>query len=1079
MTVLLLTGAATVTLAKDDQRALPLSRGTAIGEATDDAPLGRIPANQRRGTVDTATFGDSGADGFSILGDIWDWDNPSAGGGPLMGWYGHDATQQGGFSPYGRQITAASWAGHDNAVSAPLLEGTGSLWIGAFEDQADDLCWDLGLGYGNSWCQRAVSPIISVTSAANIALTFKYFNDTELNFDYTKVVLRRLPSGTETTLAPFDGFTDKIGLAPTHPTAIPTGADYAGQISEGALQGATQFQLVFEMTSDGSWSDEDDLYATEYGPFGADLVTLTGGAAASYNFNAGAQGWTFEGCPGQGLDFALANLQTAGYEILDPCGCDILGNLLEFHNDNLEHAYGTRQMAVSNPTDLDEMRAQLDFSMGGILEIRAEWDQYTNLPRANGVFYRPGWDYYPFECEATGAIGWSGRTGQNNYFYAPDPTCARTFNVATANGVPGSAEQIRFIYEVYASCDAFQIPPDECSNQTNFTPIIDNVEVRGTVVAAAPIVSYSPGAGSTRFQDMFSKGLLLDVNGLGDADTNVNSTPGDGNTFPYVMGDSLFVKGPVSTETTKWETRLWFKVRREGPGIKPARYNDWIADVDAVNGNPDPRTNFAYAWMDSFQSPSGLASKNTFIGYCRESNFYPGEVGELTDGNEIIRDNVLVAGTAIDFFVSANFTATPSENFLLPDTTGGFYHEFEILPSWRMDAGTPKFPCLLFVDCNQGVELFLDAAMDELGLLYDRYDYNDPSSNWKIPMTRGAPPSDNGATVPQLMGYRGIIINTGLLGQQCMWDEDFVMFTDWLTTTVCSGAANRQGFMMNGDNSAFILVDRGPGFLAGILGATLVQEQYNTSTGDEDYCVQLETPLGGGQKYGTTNSRGSYDYDAWGNWCPQQYFFDVIGTTGGAGGGVGNRAYVDVGSGTDTNYNQVAREVAGTGNYRSVIDGVSFNHMSERDAIEECLGDSAHIVTAVLNEVASALEWMFGVGAIPSLCINPCNVTDAPENGPEITNAQVTRLYQNSPNPFNPRTVLRFSLAETGNAELTIFDVNGRKVRSLAEGRMEAGYHEVVWDGSDDQGHPVASGVYWSQLETSGYQSNKKMVVLR
>ena len=61
-------------------------------------------------------------------------------------------------NPERGRITAASWAGHDNAVPAPILSGTGSMWMGIFQDEADDLCWAAGLGYGNEWIQRLETP---------------------------------------------------------------------------------------------------------------------------------------------------------------------------------------------------------------------------------------------------------------------------------------------------------------------------------------------------------------------------------------------------------------------------------------------------------------------------------------------------------------------------------------------------------------------------------------------------------------------------------------------------------------------------------------------------------------------------------------------------------------------------------------------------------------------------------------------------------------------------------------------------------------------------------------------------------
>jgi hypothetical protein len=64
------------------------------------------------------------------------------------------------------------------------------------------------------------------------------------------------------------------------------------------------------------------------------------------------------------------------------------------------------------------------------------------------------------------------------------------------------------------------------------------------------------------------------------------------------------------------------------------------------------------------------------------------------------------------------------------------------------------------------------------------------------------------------------------------------------------------------------------------------------------------------------------------------------------------------------------------------------------------------------------------------------------------------------PNPFNPRTVVVFSLREAGPVNLAVYDLAGRRVRELAAGTYAAGRHEVVWDGCDDRGRAVSAGVY-------------------
>ncbi len=92
---------------------------------------------------------------------------------------------------------------------------------------------------------------------------------------------------------------------------------------------------------------------------------------------------------------------------------------------------------------------------------------------------------------------------------------------------------------------------------------------------------------------------------------------------------------------------------------------------------------------------------------------------------------------------------------------------------------------------------------------------------------------------------------------------------------------------------------------------------------------------------------------------------------------------------------------------------------------------------------------------------------------------EVTLLEQNIPNPFNPVTVIRFSIADAGWVVLRVFDVTGRPVRTLVKGRREINRYEVTWDGRDDGGRLVASGVYLYELDAPGYLETKKMVLVR
>ncbi|MCI0452945.1 MAG: T9SS type A sorting domain-containing protein [Candidatus Latescibacteria bacterium] len=88
-------------------------------------------------------------------------------------------------------------------------------------------------------------------------------------------------------------------------------------------------------------------------------------------------------------------------------------------------------------------------------------------------------------------------------------------------------------------------------------------------------------------------------------------------------------------------------------------------------------------------------------------------------------------------------------------------------------------------------------------------------------------------------------------------------------------------------------------------------------------------------------------------------------------------------------------------------------------------------------------------------------------------------LAQNYPNPFNPSTTIAYSLASASDVELTIFDVRGSHVKTVVRERREAGVHRVPWDGTDNRGNRVASGVYFYRLTAGSFRATKKMVLLR
>ncbi len=111
----------------------------------------------------------------------------------------------------------------------------------------------------------------------------------------------------------------------------------------------------------------------------------------------------------------------------------------------------------------------------------------------------------------------------------------------------------------------------------------------------------------------------------------------------------------------------------------------------------------------------------------------------------------------------------------------------------------------------------------------------------------------------------------------------------------------------------------------------------------------------------------------------------------------------------------------------------------------------------------------------------PSTTAAAPESGadPRIPTA-ADALLGGVPNPFNPTTQIRYSVA-TGGAvvDIRIFDVAGRMVRTLVDGRQDAGVHSVVWDGRDEHGRSMPSGVYFCRMRSGDYSQTRKIVLAK
>ncbi|PIP13371.1 MAG: hypothetical protein COX49_02280, partial [bacterium (Candidatus Stahlbacteria) CG23_combo_of_CG06-09_8_20_14_all_40_9] len=111
---------------------------------------------------------------------------------------------------------------------------------------------------------------------------------------------------------------------------------------------------------------------------------------------------------------------------------------------------------------------------------------------------------------------------------------------------------------------------------------------------------------------------------------------------------------------------------------------------------------------------------------------------------------------------------------------------------------------------------------------------------------------------------------------------------------------------------------------------------------------------------------------------------------------------------------------------------------------------------------------------VRDVTVVPVGVED--EDDHEIVSS---RLLQNYPNPFVHETNISYQLPRDTHANLTIYDILGRKVATLLSGQQQAGYYSIRWDGRAENGERVANGIYFYRLTTDDFQNTQKMLILR
>lgn len=154
----------------------------------------------------------------------------------------------------------------------------------------------------------------------------------------------------------------------------------------------------------------------------------------------------------------------------------------------------------------------------------------------------------------------------------------------------------------------------------------------------------------------------------------------------------------------------------------------------------------------------------------------------------------------------------------------------------------------------------------------------------------------------------------------------------------------------------------------------------------------------------------------------------------------------------------------------SLIQGWLIAPNAEVDLREECVFKGSIVAKAISVEEKVILVPHSYTSDLPRPKLSASGEVEA-------TEATITdyELSQNYPNPFNPSTTIRFSLPQAGAVQLAIYNITGQEVRRLVSGAMNAGRHSVVWDGKDNSGQSVPSGIYFYRLHVNDFVHTRKM----
>ena len=974
-----------------------------------------------------------GAPGTDARG--YTFDN-GAGGPAMAGWTPVDLTVQAGEWWHLADANMVDGLSTDmSAAGQPWTVGDTNndfaLWCGR-----QNVCgWLNPTGYGNDWEQivALAQPGFATTLQVNFAYNSDFEGDVydfftvEIEVNGTAQEVFRHNVSADRTFHNFSVTIDK--------------ADYPA--------GASFGDVLFHFSADGGWSDEDGSFISDIGAVWLDNLELKADAVTV--FRADLE----DGVLPAAIDFTV------------PLGAGSFGALYQglFSEDicivNSSHAWAFFDLSTTNPeypipvtvygppymdsavrSPLLERAHAVGSASGQPLvitpetQVNLEYWVYLDMPLNALVFEK--WRVAAITAEQPCLSGFkddqTSYYGDQKIWFAAD----RNITLAVAEAAAGGT-----VTGLVVQMESIDRCPDWCNQYGDGTghtpaPYFDNVRIK---LINASAVAWNVDQ-YRRFQDNFPEAGTGKVR----IDNSDDIAPPGSNTL--VIGDSTIVElnmdlaGGIKpnasnpTGQTRPEFYLWFRVV-SGPHA---------GSTAAAMGDPDA--------SDGIWSPHvGTADFNglTFNAMLADSARYQGTTVAGTYAFDF-NDAFFEPGDVIEFFYRAEsgtgIIETRPRYATATDPSLRAYYTVRCLPT----AGVT----MLYCEDNFGDLPWWDEAFRYNGYAdYDIYTTQAPSSGLNNGLSGRAEVGD--IDQYQVVVWDSSNLPSYTLSNALPEDKTFdtLLLDDWLSNSSQDTYLWVMGCQVANDlggSDPFLGTDLGASllfanqYLDEVTGV-LVPKVYATHPALEWLGASPSFWVDGGcpsvENFAMVARNGQFALESHG-------WENAGGTT--AVAGIYNR---------DPDGNGTATSAAGHIN-RTLFN--PFGYFQVRDA-GYGTAQGVDYARKMVGDILSNL-----------LSRDPDTVPDGADEIPAAT-----ALKGSYPNPFNPKTTLRFALAADAPVHLGVYDLAGRRVRQLLAGErsLAAGQHEIVWDGRTDAGDRVASGVYFVRMEADAVSQTLKLVLLK